>query len=430
MYAADLHIHSHYASCTSKDLTLEKLYQWAQVKGIGILGTGDFTHPGWLAELETKLIADDSGLFQLRNPSKETALSGVSPAHTEIKFCLSAEVSAEYGHQNKKRVVHQLLYVPDFDTAKKINKKLSRYADLNADGRLTIFLSSRNLLEIVLESSDRSYLVPAHAWTPWNAVFGSKNGHSSLEDCYGDLAPSIFALETGLSSDPAMNSYWSDLDHLTMMSNSDAHSLPKLGRELNLLDTDKTYDGLFNAVKTKKGFLGTLEFFPEEGKYTYDGHRECKVCFSPEESRNHDSICPVCKKQVTIGAMHQVERLSHCQLPSAYTTNSKNNFRYIVPLQEILSEIHGTSVKSNKVAAHYNKAIAAFGNEFTLLADACIEDINRFHPLLGKAIDRMRSGNVKQIIPGFDNQYGKILLFEKHELVNGGTQQLNMFSGN
>jgi DNA helicase-2/ATP-dependent DNA helicase PcrA len=425
LYKADLHIHSHYASHTSKELNLETLYQWAQVKGIDVLGTGDFTHPAWLEELETKLIPDGDGFFYLKNPPAATALPGISPGHKAVRFCLSAEVSTEYMHENKKRVIHHLLYAPDFATAKKINKKLSAYADLRADGRPTIILSSGSLLEIVLESSPRAYLVPAHAWTPWNAVFGSKNGHSSLAECYGNLWTSIFALETGLSSDPAMNRRWSDLDHLTMISNSDAHSLPKLGREVNLLDTDKSYDGLFNAIKTKKGFLGTLEFFPEEGKYTYDGHRECNICLSPEESRNLDTICPVCHKQVTIGAMHQVDRLTGNTL--AVQNGNGTDFHHVVPLQEILAEIYGAAPESKKVGAAFRKAIAGFGNEFAILEETPVTDLDRFHPLLGKAISRMRSGDVKQIIPGYDNKYGKILLFEKHELAHSGERQLNMF---
>ena len=352
-------------------------------------------------------------------------MPGVNPSHKNIRFCLSAEVSTEYICQDKKRVVHHLLYAPDFDTVKKINKKLSVYADLSADARPTIILSSRSLLEIILESSVQSHLVPAHAWTPWNAVFGSKNGHESLEDCYGDLSHHIFALETGLSSDPAMNRRWHKLDHLTMMSNSDAHSLNKLGRELNLFDTDCSYNGLFNAVKTKKGFNGTLEFFPEEGKYTYDGHRECNVCLSPGESRKLGSICPVCKKQVTIGAMHQLDRLTGSTIDSQPA--DARDFHHVIPLQEILAEINGvSSPDGKKVTAAFRKAIAAFGNEFAILEEVPVTDIDRYHPLLGKAIRRMRAGQTKKIIPGYDNKYGKILLFEKDEL-GAGRQQLNMF---
>ncbi|MEP6727711.1 MAG: endonuclease Q family protein [Bacteroidota bacterium] len=422
-YTADLHIHSHYAGGTSPELNLDTIYQWAQVKGIDVIGTGDFTHPLWLAELKERLLPDGNGFFYLKNPPATTALHGIHPTHKDLRFCLSAEVSTEYMHDNKKRVVHHLLYAPDFDTVKKINKKLSAYADLSADGRPSIILSSRSLLEIIVEASPQSHLVPAHAWTPWNAVFGSKNGHESLEECYGDMAGHIFALETGLSSDPAMNRRWNKLDHLTMMSNSDAHSLNKLGRELNLFDTDKSYDGLFNAVKTKKGFNGTIEFFPEEGKYTYDGHRRCGICLSPEASRGCGTICPVCKKQVTIGAMHQVDRLAGST--NSIQASDNKGFHHVIPLQEMLSEIHGAGANTKKVAMAFRKAIAAFGNEFAILEETPVSDIERHHPLLGMAISRMRAGHVKKIEPGYDNVYGRILLFEKEELGNSG--QIGMF---
>jgi len=413
-YTADLHIHSHYAGGTSPNLNLDTIYQWAQVKGIDVIGTGDFTHPAWLAELKERLAPDGNGFFYLKKPPATTALHGIQPSHKDLRFCLSAEVSTEYIHENKKHIVHHLLYAPDFDTVKKINKKLGAYADLSADGRPSIILSSGSLLEIILASSDRAYLVPAHAWTPWNAVFGSKNGHDSLAACYGDLSNHIFALETGLSSDPAMNRRWNKLDNLAMMSNSDAHSLNKLGRELNLFDTEKTYDGLFNAVKTKKGFSGTIEFFPEEGKYTYDGHRKCGVCLSPEQSRDCGTICPVCKKQVTIGAMHQLDRLTGSSF--AGRQNDNKGFHHVIPLQEILSEIHGAGADTKKVTTAFRKAIAAFGNEFAILEETPVTDIERYHPLLGQAISRMRAGEVKQIVPGYDNKYGRILLFEKDEL--------------
>ncbi len=391
------------------------------------MGTGDFTHPAWLAELKERLEPDGHGFFHLKNPPTRAAVPGTRSSQRPVKFCLSAEVSTEYVHLGKKRVVHHLLYAPDFDTVKKINMKLGAYADLTADARPTIILSSHSLLEIVLESSSRSFLVPAHAWTPWNAVFGSKNGHENLEDCYGDLASHIFALETGLSSDPAMNRHWDKLDHLALISNSDAHSLHKLGRELNLFNTECSYDGLFTALKTKKGFSGTLEFFPEEGKYTYDGHRACGICLSPEQSRHIGAICPVCKKQLTIGAFHQLERLTGSRRTE--TATKEEGFYHVIPLAEILAEINRVkATDSKKVNALFWKAIAAFGNEFSLLHEAPVEDIARFHPLLGEGIDRMRNGQVKKIIPGYDNLYGRILLFDKEELRNN-TPQLDLFGG-
>ncbi len=422
-YTADLHTHSHYAKATSKFLNLETLYQWAQIKGIQVIGTGDFTHPGWFKELKEKLEPDGSGLFRLKEPPVLPALPGIQHSDSDPRFCLSTEISCEYMADHKKRVVHNLVYVPDFSTAEQLIKKLTSLTDLALDGRPTIGISSRDLLEIVLSTSDRSHLVPAHAWTPWNAALGSINGYDSIEACYRDLAPFIFALETGLSSDPAMNWQLSAHDRYAMMSSSDAHSPQKLGREVNLFDTERSYDGLFNAVKTGKGFKGTYEFFPEEGKYSYDGHRNCGVSLSPDESNALNNTCPVCKRTVTIGVMNTVAKLSDRAAPKQPATAP--GFEYIIPLPEILSEIHGTAVDSKKVTQVYIKTISAFGNEFNVLKETSTADIGRYNPMLAEAIRRMRAGEVNRVA-GYDGVYGKITVFDK-EAVVPATAQLTMF---
>lgn len=421
-YKADLHIHSHYAKATSPELTLETLYQWAQLKGIEVLGTGDFTHPAWFSELKEKLAPEGNGLFRLKNPPALPALEGLKVKNTDVQFCLSTEISSVYTYDNKTRKNHNLVYAPDFETAERINKKLSVLTDLAADGRPTIALSSRDLLEIVLETSDKAYLIPAHAWTPWFSTLGSRGGYDSVEECFRDLSSSIFALETGLSSDPAMNRRWSKLDHLTMMSSSDAHSPANLGREVNLFNTELSYDGMFDAVKSKKGFLGTYEFFPEEGKYSYDGHRNCNIVMSPDETKLVNGICPVCKKQLTVGVMNRVEQLADRK----QALENTSAFQYIIPLPEILSEIQEAGVKSKKVTKLFTEAVSAFGNEFSVLKEAPVEDIGRFHRVLGEGIRRMRSGEVKRIA-GYDGIYGKIQLFGGDKPGNKDPEQLTMF---
>jgi uncharacterized protein (TIGR00375 family) len=410
LYTADLHIHSHYAKATSKFLCLETLHQWAQVKGINVLGTGDFTHPGWFSELTEKLVPAGNGFYRLKDKPTTAALPGIHPKDIAVQFCLSAEVCCEYVFENKVRKPHHLLYAPDLDTAGKINQRLSAFADLSLDGRPTLPISSRDLLEIVLSVSEKAYLVPAHAWTPWYSLLGSENGYNSMEECFRDLSSHIFALETGLSSDPAMNWTWSKLDHLTMLSSSDAHSLKKLGREANRFDTDLGYDAMFTAIQTGNGFKGTYEFFQEEGKYSYDGHRNCGICMSPEETMQHKGICPVCKKPLLIGAFHRAAVLSDRDQPQQ--PSRAPGFDYMIPLAEILSELEGTGVDSKKVNTAFIKVINFAGNEFSLLKEMPLKDIHVFNPLLGEAIRRMRNGEVRRI-PGYDGVYGSIRLFDK-----------------
>lgn len=410
-FTADLHTHSHYAQATSKFLCLETLYQWARIKGINIIGTGDFTHPAWFEELKQKLVPDGNGFFVLKNPPKDDALPGIKVKDIPVRFCLSTEISSVYNFNNRTRKNHNLVYAPGFEIAEAINKKLSLYGNLAADGRPTVSLSSRDVLELVLNVSEKAYLVPAHAWTPWFSTLGSRGGYDSVEECFRDLYPYIFAIETGLSSDPAMNWQWSKLDHLTMMSSSDAHSPQKLGREANRFDTGMSYDELFGSVKTGNGFKGTFEFFPEEGKYSYDGHRNCGICLEPGESIKLKNTCPVCKKQLTIGVIHRIALLSDRDKPRQ--PERAADFEYIIPLPEILSELEGAGIDSKKVTTSFINAINLSGNEFSLLKEMPVEDIRPKQPLLAEAIERFRAGKVIRI-PGYDGVYGSIHLFEEN----------------
>ncbi|WP_367914763.1 endonuclease Q family protein [Leadbetterella sp. DM7] len=410
-YIADLHLHSHYARATSKDLNLESLYRWARIKGINVIGTGDFTHPLWFKELKEKLEPDGAGFFRLKNPPED--VPGFKCADIDVRFCLTSEISCEYMYNGKMRKSHNCVYAPDFETVARINAKLGRIGNLEADGRPTLSLSSRDLLEIVLETSDHAHLIPAHIWTPWFSMFGSRSGYDSVKECFRDLADHIFALETGLSSDPEMNWRLSMLDKYTLVSNSDAHSPQKLGREANLFDTERSYYALFEALKTQKGFLGTYEFFPEEGKYHMDGHRKCDVCFEPEESIRRKNICPKCGQPLTIGVLHRVTELSDRKQPQR--PEGAAGFHYIIPLPEILSEIKNMSPSSKAVDQWFKQTISLFGNEFTLLRETPIEDIERKSGfVLAEAIRRMRAGEVSPQ-GGYDGKYGVVKIFKEGE---------------
>lgn len=414
LYIADLHVHSHYSRATSKNLNLESLYQWARVKGIHIVGTGDFTHPQWFKEIKEKLEPDGNGLFRLKNPPKDPALPGIKVQDIDVRFCLSTEISSIYKHGDKVRKNHNLVYAPDFDTVARINARLSTIGNLKADGRPILGLPARDLLEIVTECSERAYLVPAHVWTPWFSTLGSKGGYDGIDECFRDLSGLIFALETGLSSDPAMNWKWSALDRFTLISNSDAHSPQKLGREANLFDTEFSYDGLFNALKTQKGFKGTYEFFPEEGKYHHDGHRKCGVFLEPKDTIRYKGICPVCGGPLTVGVLNRVEELSDRDEPQK--PEGAADYDYLIPLPEILSEIKGSGPASKTVMQAFHQAISVFGNEFSLLEEVPVEDIKRYgDPILAEAIRRMRFQEVKPQA-GYDGIYGIIRVFEEGEL--------------
>ena len=418
-FYADLHVHSKYSRATSRNCDLEHLAIWARKKGISIVGTGDFTHPAWRAELKEKLVPAEPGLFRLR-PDLERAVEERLPpacrsACTAVRFMLSVEISTIYKKFDKTRKIHHLIYTPDFDSTDRVVDSLSRIGNLHSDGRPILGLDSRHLLEIALESGPGSYLVPAHIWTPWFAALGSKSGFDAIDDCYGDLAPHIFAVETGLSSDPPMNWRVSSLDRFRLVSNSDAHSPEKLGREVCVFDTELDYFALRAALETGHGYGGTLEFFPEEGKYHLDGHRNCGVRLSPGETRRHDGLCPVCGKPLTVGVMHRVEDLAD-RGEEAAPPATAGAMQSLIPLPEILSEIHQVGPKSKRVARHYESLLGQLGPELQLINTLPLEDIEpAASPLVAEAVSRLRKQEVIRHA-GYDGVYGKIRLFQDAEL--------------
>ena len=415
-FIADLHIHSRFSRATSKDLDPEHLSLWAQKKGIKVVGTGDFTHPGWISELQEKLIEAEQGLFRLK-PDLAATIKPEIPASCQDspRFILTSEISCIYKKNGKTRKVHHLILMPDFDAALKLNGRLEQIGNIRSDGRPILGLDSRNLLEIVLETSDRAFFIPAHVWTPWFSLFGSKSGFDDIEECFEDLTPHIHALETGLSSDPPMNRLLSQLDRYLLVSNSDAHSPAKLGREANLFETALDYDAMVTAMTNGHGFSGTIEFFPEEGKYHLDGHRKCQVRLHPRETKSRNGICPVCGKPVTVGVFHRVDDLADREHPKVSKV-----FFSMIPLTEILSEIHECGPATKKVTRIYEDLINTMGPELHILMDASLEEIKQTGGvLLSKAIDRMRNNHVIRQ-EGYDGEYGVIRLFddgEKDELV-------------
>ena len=418
-FYADLHVHSKYSRATSRNCDLEHLAVWARKKGIGIVATGDFTHPAWRAELKEKLVPAEPGLFRLR-PDLERAVEARLPpacrsSRSAVRFMLSVEISTIYKKFDRTRKIHHLIYTPDFDATERVVDSLSRIGNLHSDGRPILGLDSRHLLEIALESDPGSYLVPAHIWTPWFAALGSKSGFDAIDDCYGDLSHHVFAVETGLSSDPPMNWRVSSLDRFRLVSNSDAHSPEKLGREVCVFDTEMDYFALRRALETGEGYGGTLEFFPEEGKYHLDGHRHCHVSFSPGETREHGGRCPVCGKPLTVGVMHRVEDLAD-RGEEAVPPETAGPMRSLVPLPEILSEIHQVGPKSKTVARHYESLLGRLGPELPLLDTLPLEDIGpAASPLVAEAVSRLRKEEVIRDA-GYDGVYGTIRLFRDDEL--------------
>ncbi|MEU4448643.1 UvrD-helicase domain-containing protein [Actinosynnema sp. NPDC050801] len=412
-FVADLHIHSKYSRACSRDCDLEHLTWWARRKGISLVGTGDFTHPAWYDHLTENLVEASPGLFRLRDDLDRDIDRRLPPslATAPVRFMLSVEISTIYKRDDRTRKVHHLVYMPDLSSAARFNARLAKIGNLGSDGRPILGLDSRDLLEITLECG--GYLVPAHVWTPWFAVLGSKSGFDAIEDCYADLASHVFAVETGLSSDPEMNWRVSGLDKYRLVSNSDAHSPPALGREATVFDTELDYYSVRAALETGDGFAGSLEFFPEEGKYHVDGHRKCGVRMEPEETSAHRGICPECGKPLTVGVLSRVEELAdraHGARPAGAA-----GFTSLVPLPEIVSEIVGTGPKSKKVLGEIDKLTAALGPELVILRDVPADDIAVHSPLLAEAVTRLRRGEVVRD-PGYDGEYGVIRVFEPGEL--------------
>lgn len=427
-FIADLHIHSRFSRATSKALTPRHLAAWAVCKGIDVLGTGDFTHPQWRAELREQLVLDEnSGLYRLQGPPETLPFmqDATNPLQPAPLFCLQAEISSIYKRHGKVRKVHNLVFVPSLEDAERLSQRLAQIGNLNADGRPILGLDSRDLLEITLDTCHDAVLIPAHVWTPWFAIFGSKSGFDRLEDCFDDLSSHIFALETGLSSDPAMNRMLSQLDGYALISNSDAHSGPNLGREGNLFYGSPSYDGIFSALRAAARredqesldcrFLGTLEFYPEEGKYHLDGHRACQVVLDPREANALGNICPVCGKPLTIGVLHRVLELADRESPAQLPLEPEA--RSLIPLPELISEIIGFGTSSRKVQERYAQLLRQLGSELDILCTIPESDIRTHWEPLGEAISRMRSGQVFRQ-GGYDGEYGVVRVFEPGELVN------------
>ena len=415
-YIADLHIHSPYSRATSRESTLAGLLAWARVKGIQVVGTGDFTHPGWFSRLREELEPAEPGLFRLKDEAQvPSPLPGVPPSAAPVRFLLSAEISSIYKRHGAVRKVHNLLYVPDFAAAARITARLAGIGNIESDGRPILGLDSRDLLEILLEQAAEGFLVPAHIWTPWFSLFGSRSGFDTIEECYGDLTDQIFALETGLSSDPDMNRLVSGLDRFTLVSNSDCHSPAKLGREANLLATGLDFFSLRDALREggRENFRGTVEFFPEEGKYHYDGHRTCGVCLDPHETRRLGLRCPVCGRPLTVGVHHRVMELADREEPRHHP-DAPEVFS-LIPLPEVLGELLGVGPASKEVMREYGRTIGRFGSEFDLLLRTPLDEISRQSPVLGEAVARIRSGRVIRK-PGYDGEFGIIRVFERGEV--------------
>ena len=416
-YIADLHIHSPYSRATSKSSNLAGLAAWSVVKGIDVIGTGDFTHPGWFRELRENLQPAEPGFFKLKNADIPQVLESVSTAKAQnCRFILTAEISSIYKSHGSVRKIHNILFVPDFESASKINTRLAGIGNIESDGRPILGLAAHDLLEIVLESAPDGFLVPAHIWTPWFSLFGSRSGFDSIDECFGDLSRYIFALETGLSSDPEMNRLVSALDRFSLISNSDCHSPGKLGREANIFACGFNFFSMRDALKNPAlgGFQGTIEFFPEEGKYHHDGHRKCGINLNPQETMEVGGLCPVCSRPLTIGVMHRVMELADRELP--YFPPGSPGYYSLIPLSEVLGEIFSRGPATKTVLHEYGKLIRMFDSEFNLLLHVSVDEISeRYSPVLGEAVKRIRNRKVVRRA-GFDGEFGVIKVFDEGEL--------------
>ncbi len=406
---ADLHVHSRYSRATSKDMDVGNIALWAGRKGINLVGTGDFTHPGYLRELKSALVPGANGLFRPRGGDKR------------IHFILTTEVSNVYAYKGKTRRIHSLLLAPSFEAVDRINKSLSRLGRLDYDGRPIFGFNAKDLIKLVMDASDQCMVIPAHAWTPWYSVFGSKSGFDSLEECFDEQTRYIHAIETGLSSDPPMNWRLRALDGITLVSNSDAHSPEKLGREANVFDCGMDYGAVTGAIRSKDGkrFLYTVEFFPQEGKYHFDGHRACKTCMSPAQTAINHGICPVCGKPLTIGVLSRVEELATRK--GGVVPRHAIPFKHLIPLKEVIADVLSVGVNSVRVDRLYREAVIDRGvPELDILQDLPGRELSRLLPeRVAVAVMRMRKGMVT-IASGYDGEYGKISIDKRPDRTRAG----------
>jgi uncharacterized protein (TIGR00375 family) len=418
-FIADFHVHSKYSRATSKDMDVESMTKWANLKGVSLLGTGDFTHPFYFAELKQKLRPLGNGLFALKKEYHKNA------SQRDIHFMLTTEVSNMFQQGGGSRRIHTMIFAPSFGVVEKINNELSELGKLSSDGRPIFGFPAKELVEIITDISDGCFLVPAHAWTPWFSVFGANSGFDSIEECFEEQSKHIFCIETGLSSDPQMNWRLSALDKICLISNSDAHSPNRIGREANVFDCEMDYKEIIKAIKTKdkEKFIFTIEFFPEEGKYHFDGHRNCDILFSPAESKKNKNICPVCGRRLTVGVMHRVEALA--DRPAGFVPDNAIPCKHLVPLMEIIAEALNQGTETKGVENEYLKLVSTYGSEFRILLDLPLEELEKSTPpKILEGIKRVREGNIN-IIPGFDGVYGKIQIFGEKEKEE--TKQLGLF---
>lgn len=415
-FILDIHLHSSHSRATSRDLTPENLHRWSALKGLTVVGTGDFTHPVWLEELKTKLEPAEEGLYRLK-PAYRTPVEKDLPASCrgEVRFLLSVEISSIYKKHGRTRKVHNLVLMPDFTSVERLNRRLGEIGNLKSDGRPILGLDSRDLVEIALEACPETLFIPAHIWTPHFAMFGANSGFDSFEACFEDMMPHIFAVETGLSSDPPMNWRLSVLDNFAIVSNSDAHSPQKLAREATCFNTDLSYPAIRSALKDRDParFTGTLEFYPEEGKYHCDGHRACGVQWRPAETRAAGGVCPVCGKPVTVGVLHRVEVLA--DRPEGVLPEVGRPYEHLIPLTEVIGSAKGFGPMSQRVLETYHALLNALGPELKVLREVPVEEVLQCEePLVAEGIRRMRAGEV-EISPGFDGEYGRIRVFREGE---------------
>ena len=412
MYISDLHIHSRFSRATSRDLTPGSLDLWARKKGIHILGTGDFTHPAWRAELKEQLAPAEPGLYLLKEEFR--IREGAPSSFPSPRFVITGEISSIYKKNGKVRKVHSLILLPSLEAADILSGRLAAIGNIHSDGRPILGLDCRDLLSMTLDACPEAIFVPAHIWTPHFSVFGAFSGFDSLDECFEDLTPQIHAVETGLSSDPPMNWRLSALDGLQLISNSDAHSPAKLGREANLLSIPMSYDGLYGAIQKGEGLAGTIEFFPEEGKYHFDGHRKCHLCIAPEKARSYGNICPVCSRKLTTGVLHRVEDLA--DRACGFQPAGARPYENLVPLPELMAAALGTSASSQKTTRLYEHTLKELGDEFHILRQTPLDDIRRVcGRRTAQAVERLREGKVDWH-PGYDGEYGHFQIFAPGEL--------------
>ncbi len=415
-FVADVHLHSRFARATSKALNPENLHRWAALKGLTVVGTGDYTHPEWLQELKEKLDPAETGLFRLGRPLQSAVDAELPPScRGEVRFLLSTEISLIYKKHDKTRKVHHVVIMPDFEAVERLNTRLGKIGNLKSDGRPILGLDSRDLVEICLDACEDVLFIPAHIWTPHFAVLGSNSGFDSLEECFEDMLPHIFAVETGLSSDPPMNWRLSALDEYAIVSNSDAHSPQKLAREATCFDTELSYFGIYEALKDRdrNRFTGTIEFYPEEGKYHWDGHRKCGIRWPPEETMAGHGLCPVCGGKLTVGVLHRVEALADRAV--GHRPDVAGTYENLIPLPEIIGSALGVGPSSKKVQGLYTRLLAELGPELDILRDLSVEKISSSgEPLVAEGVRRLREGEV-EIRAGYDGVYGEIRVFSDEE---------------